>query len=256
MKSLFSFSLLPLLAFLAFYGMQPPHGMAQATECPLDVKCLLVDDFESYELDGLPLKWSTYQKQGEIVPVSARYMNDRERFIIQQESGNKFVRAIINDEAHRLIMPNDERLEWRLSEFPVLTWEWRANRLPAGAREDQRDRNDTGAAVYVVFGKDWLGRPKGIKYTYSSSLSTGSTRSYGPLKILVVSSEPEDGTGRWITHERNVAEDYRRLFGRTPPEKPVSIILWSDSDTTDSYAEADFDNIVLLSEPIRALDAR
>lgn len=258
MRSLF-FYIAPLvapLAFVAISGAQPTREGTPATDCMVGAKCILVDDFESYETEGLPLNWHTYAEQGKFVPVDGKYMNDEERFIIKQERGNKFVRAIINDQAHRLLMPNDDRFEWRLSEFPILSWDWRANRLPTGAREDQRGKNDTGAAVYVVFGKDWLGRPKSIKYTYSSSLEAGTTVSYGPLKVLVVASEPEDGTGEWITHERDIAEDYRRLFGKKPPKKPSGIILWSDSDTIDSSAEADFDNIMLSSERSRGSHTR
>ncbi|NNE35197.1 MAG: DUF3047 domain-containing protein, partial [Rhodothermales bacterium] len=230
------------------YGTLSQTDAHSQLECRPGVKCLVVDDFESYEQDGLPLNWSTYQKQGEVYPVTGKFMNDKERFVIKEEGGNKFVRAIINDEAHRLIMANDDRFEWRFEEYPILTWKWRANQLPEGAREDKLKRNDTGAAVYVVFGKDWLGRPKSIKYTYSSSLPAGTVVSNKRLKVLVLASEPEDGTGRWITHERNIAEDYRMLFGKKPPKKPVGIMLWSDSDTIDSFAEVDFDDVALMSQ--------
>ena len=225
-----------------------PVSIGSSSGCRTEVKCILVDDFESYDTGGLPVRWKTNQDRGDVVPVTAESMNEQERFVIKEENGNKFVRAIVNDQAHRLIMQNDEQMGWRLNEFPIISWDWRANVLPEGAREDRRNMNDTGAAVYVIFGKDWLGRPRSIKYSYSSSLKVGTTVSYGPLRVLVVSSAAEDGIGTWLNHERNVADDYRRLFGKKAPNKPQAIILWSDSDTIDSTSEADFDDIMLLSD--------
>ena len=47
--------------------------------------------------------------------------------------------------------------------------------------------------------------------------------------------------------QRNVVEDYRRVFGEDPPSKPLFLRLWSDSDNTDTVAEVDFDNVELRS---------
>ena len=54
-----------------------------------------------------------------------------------------------------------------------------------------------------------------------------------------------DGLGRWIRNERDVVADYKRVFKENPPNKPLYMRLWSDSDNTDSVAEVDFDNVIL-----------
>ena len=102
-----------------------------------------------------------------------------------------------------------------------------------------------GGAVYITFGTDRLGRPKSIKYTYSSSLPPGSVLRQGSLRVVVVS---RGETNRWETIVRDVAADYRSLFGEDPPD-PKSITLWSDSDDTNSEAEVDVDDLVLLPPP-------
>ena len=166
--------------------------------------------------------------------------------MVASEAGNRFIRALVYDKAHRIILSNDgDAMDWELASHPYLSWDWRANKLPVGAREDMPQMNDTGAAVYVVFDQDWLGRPRSIKYSYSSSLPRDETASYGALRVIVVASQPVDGTGHWITHQRDVAADYRALFGRKPPKRPSAIMLWSDSDSMDSEAEVDFDNVRL-----------
>jgi len=203
------------------------------------VEDLVLDDFEGYEASGIPSEWMWINDRA-LTPFTSRYNSDRRSFLVQQEAGNRFVRVTTDNEWHRIVLPNDDRVDWSLRDRPCVEWDWRALQLPAGAREDKV--NDTGAAVYVFFGRDWLGRPKSIKYSYSTLLPVGSTRSFGPLKLLVVSSGI-DGTGEWVHVRRNVAEDYRALFGKTAPEHPALIALWSDTDTSKGSAIADFDNL-------------
>ncbi len=93
--------------------------------------------------------------------------------------------------------------------------------------------------------KDWLGRPRSIKYTYSSTLPVGTTASYGALRVIVVASAA-DGLGDWIRIERDVVADYRRVFRKDPPTVPVLITLWGDSDNTGGVSDVYFDDIALL----------
>ncbi|WP_262504726.1 DUF3047 domain-containing protein [Salinibacter ruber] len=52
--------------------------------------------------------------------------------------------------------------------------------------------------------------------------------------------------GEWETVQRRIRDDYRQVFGEDPPDRPVSITLWSDSDTTGDEAKVDVDDIELL----------
>lgn len=204
-----------------------------------------IDDFESYAPGATPAQWKYITREEEARPASTKTGPDK-RFSVVEEAGNRFVRAFTQGKALRFTQRNGSEFDWRLGRRPYLQWKWRANRLPQGASE--KGKNDTGGAVYVTFGSDWLGRPKSIKYTYSSSLPVGTVLDFGPLKVLVVASGRED-TGHWRTETRNVVQDYRNLFGDDPPGKPLSITLWSDSDSTGSTAEVDFDDIRLLAQP-------
>ena len=51
----------------------------------------------------------------------------------------------------------------------------------------------------------------------------------------------------WQTFERNIVEDYKRLFGDSPPSKPLAILLLSDGNDTKDRVSADYDNILLKS---------
>jgi hypothetical protein len=204
---------------------------------------IIVDDFDRKELGDFPEGWVFVAENKEIRSYE-QTTNSRETVVVREENGNRFVRLITKGEALRYTKRNGVDFEWNLESHPRLTWRWRALRLPEGASE--KDKNDTGGAVYVTFGQDWLGRPKSIKYTYSSSLPVGTVVSFGPLKVIVVDSKVEPRQGEWQPVQRNIINDYRQVFGGTPPNRPVSITIWSDSDTTGGVAKVDIDDIRLL----------
>jgi len=207
----------------------------------------LIDDFEDGTPGAHPENWFYVERDKDLRTVEEA-LESGEVFEIRKENGNRFIRAETRDEAMRFTIRNGKEFEWNLSEHPRLQWRWRANQLPENASE--KGQNDTGAAVYVTFGSDWLGRPKSIKYTYSSALPVGTVVSFGPLKVIVADSAREPRMGKWKTVSRRIADDYRQVFGGSPPDKPLSITLWSDSDTTDGRAVVDFDDLMVLP-PVR-----
>lgn len=220
------------------------HSAYPSADDPSD-RVVVVEDFESDKEGAPPSSWRFFTRRDQEFLPLGDFMSADERFYVVREGGNSFLRGYTKSEAQRISLGNGHgTLDWSLASHPRLSWEWRARKLPSGAREDKL--NDVGAAVYVSFDKkDWLGRPYSIKYTYSSTLPIGTEVSSGNVKVVVVASGA-DGIGEWLRVERNVAADYRALFGSAPPDRPFSITLWSDSDDTRSEAEADFDNIRLL----------
>lgn len=228
--------------FLVFGVLLPELAPLPASE-PQRVG---IENFERYPTGAYPDRWRFLTSSREFLPLSA-VMNERKECRVRQEAQNKFLRCVTRGEALRITLVNREdfALDWALRQHPRLRWRWRAVHLPASAREDRRHWNDSGGAVYVTFGTDWLGRPISIKYTYSSLLPVETVVDYGPLKVLVVSSGI-DGMGPWVSVERDVMADYQRLFGKEPPSRPLSLTIWSDSDNTKDYAIVDFDDFELL----------
>ena len=239
-----------LIAILAQVG-QLPHAYAQTHDRPFEGRQplgnrILIDDFESDDSGSIPTKWRALYND-RLVALTPQFMNDREFFEVRRENGNGYVRAFANGEAAHINMGNGDGFDWDTRQHPTLAWDWRAIDLPAGAREDDDSRNDSGAGVYVLFSIEgrFIKRPKAIKYVYSTTLPVGKVVSYGKLKVIVVSSAL-NGTGDWQHIERNVVADYRRVFDEDPPSRPLYIRLWSDSDNMDTISRADFDNVMLL----------
>ena len=56
----------------------------------------------------------------------------------------------------------------------------------------------------------------------------------------------EAGLGQWLDERRNVADDYRNVFGEAPPPLPV-LALSIDTNDTRSSAEAMFGRLELQS---------
>ncbi len=232
-----------LLGLLAT-GFTYTDVCAQSAAMPI-----VIEDFQQYTGGDSPYTWKRAHKSSRsFVQVPRELERDRDYFEIVDEGGNKVARVYTRDESTQIVKLNGEGYHWDVRVHQILAWSWRATQLPTGAREDVGKLNDAGAAVYVTFGTDWLGRPRSIKYTYSSTLPVGTTKKYGPLRVIVASSAV-DGIGEWVNVVRDIRADYRQVFGGDPPDEPLSITLWSDSDDTKSISEAYFDNVEL--RPVR-----
>jgi hypothetical protein len=231
----------------------PPEAPSSSSDAAVPTTdCFQIDDFEDYQTGDAPSEWRR-NKDRELVPADREVMEkDSHEAIIQSEGGCHFVRMKMHNYAYRLIKLSGKHFpKWNTSACPMLAWEWRVNDYPEGADETDDDNNDVAAAVYVTFGRDWLGRPKSIKYTYSSTQPVGTTADYGSLKVLVVASVKDGSpTGEWMSMKRNVVRDYKTLFGEAPDDDtPVGIQLFSDADTgSERTAVADFDDVRVAKE--------
>ena len=209
---------------------------------------VLVEDF-SYP-GAVPTKWRILQRNSqESIPLPFPLERDDDYSEVVTVEGEQMLRIYTRDETEQIGRINGEDgFNWDITIHPILSWRWRADALPEGARETSRSLNDTGAAIYVVFDcKDWLRRPCTLKYTYSSTLDVGTTASYGKLRAIVVSTANE-GLGQWITVTRNIRDDFREEFGTEAHARPLFIMVWGDSDNTGGISDAYFDKIVISAE--------
>jgi hypothetical protein len=151
-------------------------------------------------------------------------------------------------------------VKWDINSYPILTWQWRVHRLPLGANEAKRGRNDSAAAIYVLFQRkqipylSWRYQPVNvIKYIWSSSLPAGMVVKKKKIQFgsiiyegrFIVLESGNKKIGKWISEKRNVLKDYIRVFGKKPTYNPILIAILTDSNNTKSSAIADYDNIVI-----------
>lgn len=216
---------------------------------------LLVENFEEQQLGELPYHWFEQKGMNRPFDYPSSIKDDYEYSIRVEAIGrpNQFLR-FEGTKAKHLNFPLHEVDNMWLIQTPILSWKWRIWDVPDHAEEDNPKKNDVAASIYVVFKIKKLALlrdvPQSIRYTWSSSLPVGSEFStfFGHQKVLVLGQgQPtldEDGQAQWQRFRRNVLEDYRRLFGEEPPEKPLAILILSDGDSTGEFVKADYDDIV------------
>lgn len=240
------YKLNPIQLFIVIFSSMTLLSVhAQTT----DPKVYPIEDFEDGEVGKLPAEW--YNQKGDNRPIT--YTGDLLRtynYQILSDEENQFLRFEGRRGKH-LNYPLAKKEDLNIYDTPILNWKWRIFDIPEGANEDNDDRNDVAASIYVVFD---LGRvlfkkvPKSIRYTWSSTLPVGTELSkfYGNQKIVVVGSG--EGEQQWKNFRRNIVEDYKRLFGDPPPEVPLAILILSDGNNTKDPVKADYDEIFLSSQ--------
>jgi hypothetical protein len=134
----------------------------------------------------------------------------------------------------------DLRVKVDLAETPILEWSWKVTTLPTGGNACQKSTDDQAAQVYVA----WLRMPESVRsriigYVWDSTAPAGTickSQKTSTVTYVVVRSGADE-LGKWITERRNVAEDFRRIYGETP-DNPTALSLSIDSDDTRSNAES------------------
>jgi hypothetical protein len=191
-----------------------------------------LETFDQYQPATFPGQW---QVRGDESVARVVYR-------VAEENGNRFLHAHADKQEVQIGLSH----AFEPKKFPLLRWRWRVAQLPAGADERAVKTNDSAAGVYVVFDNRIM--PRAIKYVWSATLPVG-TRIASPVywraKVVVLESGPA-GTDEWRQETVNFYQDYKDLFEAEPGEVQ-GIGLLTDANTTESVAEADYDDFTLLS---------
>ena len=112
--------------------------------------------------------------------------------------------------------------------------------LPAKGDSRKKDTDDQAAQIYV----GWPRFPEAVRsriigYVWDTTAPVGTivkSEKTGTITYVVVRSGKDD-LGKWVTERRNVAEDFRKIYGETP-EGPGGLSVAIDSNDTKSSAES------------------
>ncbi|MDH4185730.1 MAG: DUF3047 domain-containing protein [Nitrospira sp.] len=154
-------------------------------------------------------------------------------------------------------------------EYPIIQWQWKVSNILKAGDVARKDGDDYPARIYVTFQYD--SRSVGLfgKATYEAArLIYGQYPPLGAINYIWESRAPagtsvpnpytdqvymiviESGPAKlntWITEERNVYEDYTRLFGKEPP-MISGVAIMTDTDNTRESAEAYYGDIVFKKQ--------
>ena len=167
---------------------------------------------------------------------------------IKKEKGN-VLHILSKSSANILLKP----VEFNPNEYSVIRWHWMVNKFPeyASTNGSIDTIDDYAARLCVVFPSWSLWTTKFLVYVWDDrATDTGAVKPStfsNNCKLLVV----ENGSkhkGQWVTEERNIIEDYRKVFGSNPPKKAGAIGIMSDSDDTKTSTDACYYNIYLKGD--------
>ena len=158
---------------------------------------------------------------------------------------------------------------------PWLRWQWRVDAVDTNATIEDDDAEDASARIVVAFDGDSSTLPlrdriffeqvelftgnvlpyATLTYVWDGQLPVGRVLRYGRsgrIRYEVV----ESGTrriGQWLGYERNVLDDYQRVFGETAPGRIIGIGVMTDSDDLKNHAEAWYADIGLHAQFLGAV---
>lgn len=141
---------------------------------------------------------------------------------------------------------------YRIAEHPWIEWTWRVNRLQRTADISVKEGEDYAAALFLIFGRpSMLNRDvPTLAYVWTSARFpegsiVDSPYHPGTTRNIVVRSG-EKQLSQWLRERRNVVNDFRRAFGREPPETLEVIALFTDNDQTGEPVETYYGTVRAL----------
>lgn len=131
-----------------------------------------------------------------------------------------------------------------LEKTPVMRWRWRVISYPNKADGRKRRRDDQPVAIYIGT-DDGAVAKKSIAYRWEGLTPVGyeGKAKYGGGILTVnyiVMRNQDSKAGEWITETRNVAEDFKRIYGQIPEKFAVNVSGNSQYTKSNTVAEIDF----------------
>jgi len=198
-------------------------GLAAAAE-------VMIEDWKGYKVGtmGLPGEWKA-QSWGTPNYQNIKIVDDGGRPALHLKSANDS--STINREIQGKV---------NLKETPLLEWQWKSIVLPKGGNSCKKATDDQAGQVFLL----WPRFPKEVRsriigYVWDTTQPVGTickSEKTGMVTYIVVHSGPAD-LNRWITEQRNVVEDFKKVYGEAPDD-PAVLSLSIDSNDTNSTSEA------------------
>jgi hypothetical protein len=214
--------------------------------------------------DGLPPGWQ---------PWTLSSFKKSTEYRLVREGGRAVVRARARSSASGLIYG----VQVDLKKHPYLTWRWKVPALIEAADNTKRHKEDSPVRLVLAFSGD---RSKlsfdDRLFAQQFKMFTRRELPYATLMYIWENRMPESSVipnphtgrikmvvaetgsrklGQWYTETRNVYEDYKRAFGEEP-QAVEWVAIMTDTDNTDSAADAYYGDIAFLDEvPAAASDS-
>lgn len=165
---------------------------------------------------------------------------------IVQEDGRTVLKAHAKGAASGLT----KKLKFSPQTYRYLKWNWKVAGTIAQGNEKTKQGDDYAARVYVVFPGRFFWQMRALNYIWANKLPKGefvSNAFTSNAMLFAVESGPSKA-GQWVTEQRDILADFRRVFGEDPPEAGA-IAIMTDTDNTGAEATAWYGDITLSTKP-------
>ena len=157
---------------------------------------------------------------------------------VVENSGHRVLHLKSQDEGSTI--SKDIKGKVNLRETPILEWRWKVVTLPRGGDSRRNETDDQAAQIYVGWPRFLQSvRSRIIGYVWDTTAPVGTivrSQKTGTITYVVIRSGSA-GLGQWITEQRNVVDDFKKIYGDTP-DNPGAVSVSIDSNDTHSTAES------------------
>ena len=180
---------------------------------------IIIDDFSN----GISPHWKEKKLKG------------KTEYTIVSGKDVKCLKAESNSSASALYY----KIDYDLKKYPILEWKWKIDHVLAKGNAATKEGCDFPARIYVIFHSGFLWQSRSLGYFWASSVQKGEVvrHPYSKNTMMIAVESGNEKAGTWITEKRNVLEDYKKIFGKDPPEAGAIAII-TDSDNTGEHAIA------------------
>ena len=191
------------------------------------------------------IAWFNFGQKNALVGWEEKIFKGRVIYSIKPDRIGRVLDAYSSNAASGLLY----WLNFNPSIQPMVSWKWKVLKFPdrkKGASEGSwwLEKDDYAARFYVIFPRFPIFRLQCLEYVWDKNLPKGAVLTnpnFTNLKIIVVESG-EENLGRWVYVERNIYEDFKKYFGKSPGNVGA-IAIMTDSDNTASVAQAQYNDI-------------
>src|SRR5438105_2023772 len=183
--------------------------LTAAAAVPAELPTIVVEDWSRQPKDrtGIPEGWTGHS-----------WGHPKYDFAIAAEGSDRALR--LRSRGDNSTISKETRID--VTTLPLMVWRWKVVTLPAGGDCRRKATDDEAAQVYVTFPRSPTAfRSRIIGYVWDTTAPVGTivkSESSGLVTYVVVRSGPAE-LGRWLTETRNVHDDYRQIYGESPPRR-------------------------------------
>ncbi len=191
-------------------------------------------------------KWFPFNRQNSLEEWREKIFKGRVIYEVKPEKEKGYLLAKSDRSASGIFY----RISFDARKNPMISWKWRVIQFPRKQNQDIQasgwiEKDDYAARFYVIFPSFYFMNTKCLEYVWDENLPKGKilTSPYFKNIKLIVAESGSSNLNNWVYVRRNIIEDYKAAFGRPPRDKVGAIAIMTDSDNTNSTAEADYSEI-------------